>query len=158
MMTSRRVRSARVAAWRSLSISSLMIGVLLDVGVGARDVGFGLVVVVVGDEVLDGVVGEELFELRVELSGEGLVVGENERGAVHLFDDVGHREGLARAGDAQEGLESLAVTKPSTSCSMAAGWSPVGLRSETIVKSGIPTPVGTGSEQDARSRMIVVRR
>ena len=31
-------------------------GVLLDVGVGAGDVGLGLVVVVVGDEVLDGVV------------------------------------------------------------------------------------------------------
>ena len=34
--------------------------VLLDVEVSLRDVGLGLVVVVVGDEVLDGVVGEEL--------------------------------------------------------------------------------------------------
>ena len=34
-------------------------GVLLDIGVGARHVGFGLVVVVVGDEILDRVVGEE---------------------------------------------------------------------------------------------------
>ena len=34
-------------------------GFLLDVGVGARDVGLGLVVVVVGDEILDRVVGEE---------------------------------------------------------------------------------------------------
>ena len=32
---------------------------LLDVGVGARDVGLGLVVVVVGDEILDRVVREE---------------------------------------------------------------------------------------------------
>jgi hypothetical protein len=39
------------------------LGVLLDEGVGARDVGLRLVVVVVGDEVLDGVVGEELGEL-----------------------------------------------------------------------------------------------
>ena len=34
-------------------------GFLLDVGVGLRDVGLGLVVVVVGDEVLDGVLREE---------------------------------------------------------------------------------------------------
>jgi hypothetical protein len=48
-------------------------GVLLDVGVGGGDVGLGLVVVVVADEVLDGVVGEELPELVGQLGGEGLV-------------------------------------------------------------------------------------
>ena len=47
--------------------------VLGDVGVGARDVGLGLVVVVVRDEVLDGVLREELAELGVELRGERLV-------------------------------------------------------------------------------------
>ena len=46
---------------------------LLDVGVGARHVGFGLVVVVVGDEVLHRVVGEEALELAVELGGQRLV-------------------------------------------------------------------------------------
>jgi hypothetical protein len=39
------------------------LGVLLDKGVRARDVSLRLVVVVVADEVLDGVVGEELAEL-----------------------------------------------------------------------------------------------
>ena len=48
--------------------------VLLDVEVGLRDVRLGLVVVVVGDEVLDRVVGEELPELVAELGGERLVV------------------------------------------------------------------------------------
>jgi len=37
--------------------------VLLDVEVARRDVGLGLVVVVVADEVLDRVLGEELAEL-----------------------------------------------------------------------------------------------
>jgi hypothetical protein len=46
------------------------LGVLLDERVGPRDVGLGLVVVVVGDEVLDGVVREELGELVRELRGE----------------------------------------------------------------------------------------
>ncbi len=57
-------------------------GFFFDVEVAGGDVGFGLVVVVVGDEVLDGVGGEELLELVIELGGEGLVVGEDERGAV----------------------------------------------------------------------------
>ena len=74
--------------------------VLLDVEVGLRDVGLGLVVVVVGDEVLDRVIGEELLELVVELRGQGLVVRENKRRAIGLLDDLGHGEGLARAGDA----------------------------------------------------------
>ena len=43
--------------------------VLLDVGVARGDVRLGLVVVVVGDEVLDPVVGEELPELVGELGG-----------------------------------------------------------------------------------------
>jgi hypothetical protein len=35
------------------------VGFLLDIGVGARDVGLRLVIVVVGDEILDRVVGKE---------------------------------------------------------------------------------------------------
>ena len=78
--------------------------VFLDVGVGARDVGFGLVVIVVADEVLDGVVGEEVVEFGVELGGQGLVVGQHQGRALHLGDDLGHDVGLARAGGAEEGL------------------------------------------------------
>jgi hypothetical protein len=48
-------------------------GVLLDVDVALGDVRFGLVVVVVADEVVDGVVGEELLELGVELGGQVLL-------------------------------------------------------------------------------------
>ena len=80
------------------------VGVFFDVEVGAGDVGFGLVVVVVADEVFDGVVGEEFLELGGELGGEGLVVGYDEGGALEFLDDVGHGEGLAASGDAHEGL------------------------------------------------------
>ena len=69
--------------------------VLLDVQVGLRDVGLGLVVVVVGDEVLDGVVREELAELVAELRGERLVVGDDQGRAADLLDDPGHRRRLA---------------------------------------------------------------
>ena len=47
--------------------------ILLDVEIARRNVGFRLVVVVVGDEVLDRVVREEFAELGVELRGERLV-------------------------------------------------------------------------------------
>jgi len=77
---------------------------LLNEEIARGDVGFGLVVVVVGDEVLDSVVGKELFELVVELSGKCFVVGEDERGTLQLFDYLGHAEGFAGTGDAEENL------------------------------------------------------
>ena len=87
-------------------------GVLLDVDVALGDVGFGLVVVVIADEVADGVVGEELLELAVELGRERLVVRHHQRRLAHPGDDVGHRERLARAGDAEQGLVRLLVVQP----------------------------------------------
>ena len=83
-------------------------GVLLDVEVLGRDVGLGLVVVVVGDEVLDRVVGEELAELVAELGGERLVVGDHQRGPLHRLDRRRHREGLPGPGRPEQGLEPLA--------------------------------------------------
>jgi hypothetical protein len=82
-------------------------GFLLDVGVRARDVRLGLVIVVVGHEVLDGVVGKEALELAVELRREGLVRREDQGRALRLLDHLRHREGLARAGDAEQDLVAL---------------------------------------------------
>ena len=82
---------------------------LLDVGVGARHVGFGLVVVVVGDEVLDRVVGEEAPELAVELGRQRLVGGEHQGGALRAGNHLGGGVGLARAGDAQQHLVALVL-------------------------------------------------
>ena len=80
-------------------------GVLLDVEVLRRDVGLGLVVVVVADEVLDGVVREELPELVAELRRQRLVVRDHQRRSLHALDRRGHREGLAGAGCAQQRLD-----------------------------------------------------
>ena len=87
-------------------------GVLLDVEVLGRDVGLGLVVVVVGDEVLDRVVREELAELVAELGRQGLVVGDHQRRPLHRGDRRRHREGLAGAGGAEQGLEALVGLEP----------------------------------------------
>ncbi len=69
-----------------------------------RDVGLRLVVVVVGDKVLDGVLGEEVLELRIQLGAQRLVVGEDQRRPLHAGDDVGDGERLARPGRAQQDL------------------------------------------------------
>src|SRR5215210_5136383 len=76
------------------------LGVLLDKGVRARDVSLGLVVVVVADEVLDGVVGEELGELAGELRRERLVVRDDERRTPSLLYYSGHSVGLPGSRDA----------------------------------------------------------
>jgi hypothetical protein len=78
--------------------------VLLDVRVRGGNVRLGLVIVVVRDKVVDRVLGKEVLELPVELRGEGLVGSDDERRPVHLLDDIGDREGLAGAGDAEEHL------------------------------------------------------
>ena len=79
-------------------------GILGDIGVRMGDIRLWLVVVVVGDEVLHRVVGEELLELGTQLGGQGLVVGQHQRGPLDGLDDLGHGEGLAGAGDAQQHL------------------------------------------------------
>ena len=72
--------------------------VLLDVRVGPRQIGLGLEVVVVADEVLDRVVREELLELLVELRRQRLVVRHHQRRLLHRLDHLGGGEGLAGAG------------------------------------------------------------
>ena len=82
--------------------------VLLDVRVGRRQVRLGLVVVVVGDEVLDPVLREQLPELGRQLRGEALVRRHHQRRPVGLGDHVGDRERLPRPGDAEQRLEFVA--------------------------------------------------
>ena len=83
-------------------------GGLLDVGVAGGDVGLGLVVIVIGNEVLHRRVGEEPLELGAELGRQGLVVGQHQRGLLDLLDDLGHGVGLAGARDAQQHLQFIA--------------------------------------------------
>ena len=85
---------------------------LLDVGVGLGNVGLGLVVVVVGDEVLHGVLREEGLELLVELGGEGLVVGQDQGRAVDPVQDRGDGEGLAAARHPEQHLVLVAAKDP----------------------------------------------
>ena len=82
-------------------------GFLFYVGVGARDIGLGLVIIVVGDEILHRVVREEALELAIELRRESLVGRQDQRRALRRLDDLRHGEGLAGAGDAEQHLIAL---------------------------------------------------
>src|SRR5262245_43815048 len=87
-------------------------GFFFDIGVGARDVGLGLVIVVIGHEILDRVVGEERLELAVELRGQRLVGRKDQRRPLRRLDHLGHGVGLARAGDAEQHLVALVPIDP----------------------------------------------
>ena len=80
------------------------IGVFFDIGVGAGDIRFWLVVVVIRHKIFDGVVRKEFFELRVELGGQRFVVGEYQSRPAVLLDEIRHGEGLARTGHAEQHL------------------------------------------------------
>ena len=96
-------------------------GVLFDEGIGGGEVGFRLVVIVVGDEILHGVFREELPEFAIELRGQGLVGGKDQRGATGVGDNIGHGEGFAGTGHPEQHLSLSPRRTPSDSSAMARG-------------------------------------
>ena len=78
--------------------------VFLDKRVGRGHIGFWLVVVVVGNEILHRIVGKELLELTIELGGQRLVMGHDDGRPLDLLDHIGDGEGLAGAGNPQQRL------------------------------------------------------
>ena len=111
--------------------------VLLDVEVLGRDVGLGLVVVVVGDEVLDRVAREERPELVAELGGERLVVRDHQRRASGpprssppSSSSCRCRWRRAASGSARR------RSMPSASDAIAAGWSAVGEKAAVELEEG----------------------
>ena len=56
--------------------------------------------------------GKEALEFLVELRGQRLVVRHHQRRPVHRRDDLRHREGLARPGDAEQDLVLVAAVQP----------------------------------------------
>ncbi len=122
--------------------------IFLDVGVAGRDVGLGLVIVVVGNEVLDRVLREELPELAVQLRGQGLVGRQHEGRPLHGLDHVGDGVSLARPGDAEQRLvgeprlESL--DQAADRLGLIAGWRIGGDEAEAIASAGAGGSGGHG--------------
>ena len=123
--------------------------VLLDEGVGARDVRLGLVVVVVGDEELDPVLGNISLSSEASWAASDLLGSMMSVGRCSSCDGPGDGGGLAAAGDALEGLVASPRPTPSTSAAMAAGWSPAGAEGGHHLEIGAP-PDGTGGRVAGR--------
>ncbi len=93
--------------------------VLLDVGVGLRDVRLGLVVVVVRDEVLNSVVRQHLSQLVGELRGQRLVRRHHQGGPLQPLDQPGRGRRLAGAGGAQQ--HDVALPRPDSPLQLLDG-------------------------------------
>ncbi len=78
--------------------------VFFDIGIGARNIGFGLVIVVIGDKILDRIIWEKGFHLSIKLSRQSFVMCQDKGRALQIFDDLGHGEGFTRTGNAQQNL------------------------------------------------------
>ena len=78
--------------------------ILLDISVGSRNIGLGLVIIVVGDEILNRIVGKQLAKFAEQLRRQGLVRGHDQGRPLHPGHNLGHGKGLARPGDAEQDL------------------------------------------------------
>ena len=87
-------------------------GVLLDEGVRLRDVRLGLVIVVVRDEVLDGIVREEGAQLLGELGRQGLVWLHDEHRPLQLLRQPRHRGRLTSTSGTKQDDVLLTVLDP----------------------------------------------
>lgn len=91
-------------------------GFFFDVGSGLHHVCLGLVVVIVGYEVVDGILWKKLLELLSELSGKGLVVCHDESRTLETRDDIRHGKCLARASHTEKCLKIIACLDRSHEC------------------------------------------
>ena len=79
-------------------------GILFDVGIRLGNICLRLVIVIVGNEVFHGVFRKKLAELRAQLRSQRLVVRQDQRGPIHVGDDIRHGERLAGTGHAEQDL------------------------------------------------------
>ena len=82
-------------------------GIFLDERVRLWDVGFRLVVIVIADEILDGIAWEELLKLGEKLRRERFVVRDHQRRPVKLLNDIRHRKRLPAAGYSEQRLPTV---------------------------------------------------
>ena len=85
---------------------------LFDIGIRPRDIGFGLIIIIIADEIFNRVIGEEAFEFAVKLSRQNLVRRKDERGSLHRLDHFGDGKGLARTRHAEQHLITLLCFNP----------------------------------------------
>ena len=86
-------------------------GVFLDKGIRRRHVGFGLIIVVITDEIFDCVMRKEFFKFPVKLRRKRFVWGQDNRRLLYALNNIGDRVSFARASNAQQCLVRQASIK-----------------------------------------------
>ena len=69
--------------------------VLFNISIGLRHVGFRLIVIKIGYEIFHAVMRKQFLEFGIQLTGQRLVVGKNQRRTIHPFDHIADRKRLA---------------------------------------------------------------
>src|SRR5690606_314204 len=83
--------------------------IFLNVQILRGHIRLRLVVIVVGDEILDCVLRKELLKLPVELSSKGLVMRQDQGWQLEALDNLRHGKSLARPGHSLDRLKLLAL-------------------------------------------------
>ena len=78
--------------------------IFFNVGIALREVCFGLIIIIVADEILHRVTGKEFFELAAELGRQDFVGRDHQRRQLDLFDHLGRGIGLTGTGHPEQGL------------------------------------------------------
>ena len=78
--------------------------VFFYVGISPRHIGLRLIIIIVTDKILDGVVRKKALHLAIELRRKRLIRRQNQGWLLHHLHHLGHGEGFARAGDAEQHL------------------------------------------------------
>lgn len=96
-------------------------GILFDIGISGRNIGFRLIVVIVRDEIFYRVFREKLSELGTELRREGLVVDKNESRAVEIGDYIAIVKVLPDPVTPSRVCSAKPLLTPSVSSAIACG-------------------------------------
>ena len=75
--------------------------VLFNIGIGIRDVSFRLIVVIIGDKILDCVFRKEFFKFRAELCRQCLIMGKYQCGTIELSNHICHGKSFTGTGYTQ---------------------------------------------------------
>lgn len=105
MITSFRVRSDSVAAWRSRSISSLIVASFFDIGTRLYYECLWLIVVIVTYKIVNCIFWEKFFELLCKLCGESFVMSEDECWFLEFLDNIRHGKGFSRSSHSKKCLK-----------------------------------------------------
>ena len=88
------------------------LGIFFYIGISGCHIGFRLIIIVVGYEILYRIFRKKFFEFTVQLSCQRFIVGNHQCRAVGLRNDVRHRKCFPRTGYPQHNLFWIARIQP----------------------------------------------